>query len=92
MLAQACCTCYLNSLDGDFVYDDGAAITKNGDVTGNSSKVSIEGQQEQEKEQEEVVVEFDVSPSEVWDLFLHDFWGQELQSNESHKSYRPFTT
>ena len=27
------CLCYLNSLHGDFAYDDGAAIKKNSDVT-----------------------------------------------------------
>lgn len=26
------------------------------------------------------------------DLFLHDFWGQDIRHNWSHKSYRPITT
>jgi len=25
------------------------------------------------------------------DVFLHDFWGSQLASNTSHKSYRPLT-
>jgi len=25
------------------------------------------------------------------DIFLHDFWGSQLASNTSHKSYRPLT-
>jgi hypothetical protein len=25
------------------------------------------------------------------DVFLHDFWGDDIQSNVSHKSYRPLT-
>ena len=27
----------------------------------------------------------------VWKLFVHDFWGGTLASNDSHKSYRPLT-
>ncbi|EDO43484.1 predicted protein [Nematostella vectensis] len=27
----------------------------------------------------------------IWTLFIHDFWGGKLDSNESHKSYRPLT-
>ncbi len=33
MVSAVCNICYLNSLHGDFVYDDGAAIKKNRDVT-----------------------------------------------------------
>jgi len=29
--------------------------------------------------------------SPIGDLFVHDFWGSSLESNTSHKSYRPFT-
>ncbi|KAK9855452.1 hypothetical protein WJX84_008449, partial [Apatococcus fuscideae] len=24
-----------------------------------------------------------------WKLFVHDFWGQDIRSSGSHKSYRP---
>jgi hypothetical protein len=27
-----------------------------------------------------------------WDVFLHDFWGQDISKRDSHKSYRPVTT
>ena len=29
--------------------------------------------------------------TDIADVFLHDFWGNKLASNLSHKSYRPFT-
>jgi protein O-mannosyl-transferase len=28
----------------------------------------------------------------VWGIFVHDFWGQDISMNTSHKSYRPLTT
>jgi hypothetical protein len=28
----------------------------------------------------------------LYDLFLHDFWGQDITLADSHKSYRPITT
>ena len=31
-------------------------------------------------------------PREIWDIFQHDFWGDSLVSNSSHKSFRPVTT
>ncbi len=33
LVSTSCSICYLNSLHGDFAYDDGAAIKKNKDVT-----------------------------------------------------------
>jgi hypothetical protein len=27
-----------------------------------------------------------------WDVFVHDFWGQDISKMDSHKSYRPITT
>ena len=39
IVAVASALCYLNSLDGEFAYDDGAAIVKNLDVTGNQTNV-----------------------------------------------------
>lgn len=30
--------------------------------------------------------------SSLGNLFLHDFWGQDIKSADSHKSYRPITT
>ena len=30
--------------------------------------------------------------SSLGNLFMHDFWGQDIKSADSHKSYRPITT
>ncbi|CAH1245593.1 TMTC4, partial [Branchiostoma lanceolatum] len=32
-----------------------------------------------------------LSETPVWELFRHDFWGKNLASKTSHKSYRPLT-
>ncbi|KAI8503879.1 Protein O-mannosyl-transferase tmtc4 [Branchiostoma belcheri] len=32
-----------------------------------------------------------LSETPVWELFQHDFWGKNLASKTSHKSYRPLT-
>lgn len=54
---------FLFTINGDFVFDDSVAITKNKDVT-----------------------------SKSWlDCFYNDFWGTEIKSELSHKSYRPLT-
>lgn len=66
---------YANSRDGDFVFDDSEAIVRNADV---NLKVG-NGQQ---------------SDSELYRIlkvFQHDFWGDSIRSNTSHKSYRPLT-
>lgn len=39
VVAAASTACYLNSLDGEFAYDDGAAIVNNLDVTSNETNV-----------------------------------------------------
>ncbi|WIA11866.1 hypothetical protein OEZ85_011952 [Tetradesmus obliquus] len=56
---------YVNTLIGDFTFDDNFAVITNGDVTNNDNPVS--------------------------GLFKHDFWGQDITSSQSHKSYRPVT-
>ena len=34
----------------------------------------------------------DIQVDNPWiDIFHHDFWGNDMQSNISHKSYRPLT-
>ncbi|KAG1688503.1 hypothetical protein DVH05_003594 [Phytophthora capsici] len=33
----------------------------------------------------------DTQSSSLWDVFSHDFWGTDIQSVDSHKSYRPLT-
>ncbi|XP_031568879.1 protein O-mannosyl-transferase TMTC4-like [Actinia tenebrosa] len=41
---------------------------------------------------EAIVGNKDLRPdTPFWKLFLHDFWGGTLTSNDSHKSYRPLT-
>ena len=56
---------YLNTLHGDLVFDDQAAIVENKDLL----------------------------PSSPWsNLLWHDFWGDPLTHNKSHKSYRPLSS
>ncbi|KAL3669722.1 hypothetical protein V7S43_005102 [Phytophthora oleae] len=33
----------------------------------------------------------DAQSSSLWDVFSHDFWGTDIRSVHSHKSYRPLT-
>lgn len=41
---------------------------------------------------EAIINNKDVSEPFKWtELFIHDFWGNKMASNYSHKSYRPFT-
>ncbi|XP_062313500.1 protein O-mannosyl-transferase TMTC4 isoform X1 [Osmerus eperlanus] len=56
--------CFLNSYDGDFVFDDSEAIINNKDLNP------------------------DTPLNNIW---RNDFWGSNLSSNSSHKSYRPLT-
>ncbi|XP_016333087.1 transmembrane and TPR repeat-containing protein 4-like [Sinocyclocheilus anshuiensis] len=55
---------FINSYDGDFVFDDSEAIINNKDLNP------------------------DTPLSNIW---KNDFWGSNLSSNSSHKSYRPLT-
>ncbi|KAM4731027.1 protein O-mannosyl-transferase TMTC4 isoform 2-T2 [Anableps anableps] len=56
--------CFINSYDGEFVFDDSEAIVNNKDLK-------------------------PATPlSNIWQ---NDFWGSNLSSNSSHKSYRPLT-
>ncbi|XP_046903092.1 protein O-mannosyl-transferase TMTC4 isoform X2 [Hypomesus transpacificus] len=56
--------CFINSYDGDFVFDDSEAIINNKDLNP------------------------DTPLNNIW---INDFWGSNLSSNSSHKSYRPLT-
>ncbi|KAK1931055.1 Transmembrane and TPR repeat-containing protein 4 [Phytophthora citrophthora] len=38
-----------------------------------------------------VLHNLDAQSSSLWDVFSHDFWGADIQSVHSHKSYRPLT-
>lgn len=35
--------------------------------------------------------DLDAEKSDVWGLFVNDFWGGHMSRSESHKSYRPLT-
>ncbi|XP_052004901.1 protein O-mannosyl-transferase TMTC4-like [Xyrauchen texanus] len=56
--------CFINSYDGEFVFDDSEAIINNKDLNPETPL------------------------SNIW---KNDFWGSNLSSNSSHKSYRPLT-
>ncbi|KAF7656930.1 hypothetical protein LDENG_00034290 [Lucifuga dentata] len=56
--------CFINSYDGDFVFDDSEAIVNNKDLRPGTPL------------------------NNIWH---NDFWGTNLSSNSSHKSYRPLT-
>ncbi|KAF4087339.1 hypothetical protein AMELA_G00094670 [Ameiurus melas] len=64
LVASVALICFINSYDGDFVFDDSEAILNNKDLD-------------------------PATPlSNIW---TNDFWGSNLSSNSSHKSYRPLT-
>ncbi|KAJ8012508.1 hypothetical protein DPEC_G00043550 [Dallia pectoralis] len=63
-LALVALLCFINSYDGDFVFDDSEAIVNNQDLNPATPLNNIWG---------------------------NDFWGSNLSSNNSHKSYRPLT-
>ncbi|CAG07292.1 unnamed protein product, partial [Tetraodon nigroviridis] len=56
--------CFINSYDGEFVFDDSEAIVNNKDLKPTTPLMNI---------------------------WSNDFWGSNLSSNSSHKSYRPLT-
>ncbi|XP_063069680.1 protein O-mannosyl-transferase TMTC4 [Engraulis encrasicolus] len=56
--------CFINSYDGEFVFDDSEAIVNNKDLHPSTPL------------------------NNIW---KNDFWGSNLSSNSSHKSYRPLT-
>uniref|UniRef100_A0A8C6SMQ6 dolichyl-phosphate-mannose--protein mannosyltransferase n=1 Tax=Neogobius melanostomus TaxID=47308 RepID=A0A8C6SMQ6_9GOBI len=56
--------CFINSYNGDFVFDDSEAIVNNKDLR---------------------------PTTPLGNLWRNDFWGSNLSSNSSHKSYRPLT-
>uniref|UniRef100_A0A3Q3GCZ8 dolichyl-phosphate-mannose--protein mannosyltransferase n=1 Tax=Labrus bergylta TaxID=56723 RepID=A0A3Q3GCZ8_9LABR len=56
--------CFINSYDGEFVFDDSEAIVNNKDLR---------------------------PATPLNNIWSNDFWGSNLSSNSSHKSYRPLT-
>ncbi|KAL6101187.1 tmtc4 [Pungitius sinensis] len=56
--------CFINSYDGEFVFDDSEAIVNNKDLK---------------------------PETPLNNIWSNDFWGTNLSSNSSHKSYRPLT-
>eukprot|EP00736_Rhodelphis_marinus_P007051 Rmarinus@m.20341 len=63
-------------LVGEFGFDDHKAITGNADCTPKYSTLWEE------------LVHADGSWGSLW---VHDFWGQDISKDDSHKSYRPLT-
>lgn len=55
---------YVNTIDGELIFDDRVAIVENRDLR----------------------------PASPWsNLLIHDYWGEDVRSPLSHKSYRPLT-
>lgn len=57
-------TSSINSLNGDFVFDDTEVLVNNRDILPDTPLANV---------------------------FRNDYWGTNLKSNHSHKSYRPLT-
>eukprot|EP00940_MAST-03C_sp_MAST-3C-sp2_P000932 g932.t1 len=70
---------YSNCLPGVWIYDDWEAIVFNNDVTSVARK---DGN----------LLQRCVDAIFSRDIWRHDFWGQPLTSDRSHKSWRPVTT
>ncbi|XP_041719607.1 protein O-mannosyl-transferase TMTC4 [Coregonus clupeaformis] len=64
IVALVALLCFINSYDGDFVFDDSEAIVNNKDLN---------------------------PATPLNNIWRNDFWGSNLSSNNSHKSYRPLT-
>ncbi|XP_030642246.1 protein O-mannosyl-transferase TMTC4 [Chanos chanos] len=64
LVGLAALVCFMNSYDGDFVFDDSEAIINNKDLN---------------------------PATPLGNIWRNDFWGSNLSSNSSHKSYRPLT-
>jgi hypothetical protein len=95
-------TLYSNTWNGGYVWDDRAAIVQNPDVHSSFTPITNSKQQlpVQQLSDDDLLVEENnnnnnqnilQSPSS-FDLFFHDFWGQDITLEFSHKSYRPLTT
>ncbi|KAJ8253406.1 hypothetical protein GJAV_G00212600, partial [Gymnothorax javanicus] len=64
LVSLAALLCFMNSYDGEFVFDDSEAIINNKDLR---------------------------PETPLNNIWRNDFWGSNLSSNTSHKSYRPLT-
>jgi hypothetical protein len=86
-LATVTATC---SFGFGFAYDDFAALEKNADVSG----ASKEGQASEclRARVIDALTRDVVQNASAWGILEHDFWGQDISLNTSHKSYRPLTT
>jgi len=84
LVAAAALAAYANALGGEFVFDDFYAIVGNGDVFppphGDGAAASAAGGGAPPRP---------LPP--LGALLRHDFWGQPMASDQSHKSYRPAT-
>lgn len=82
--------CFINSYDGEFVFDDSEAIINN--------KVRLPSYFTLNNHLSLAEVSLfyaslqDLRPTTpLNNIWMNDFWGSNLRSNSSHKSYRPFT-
>jgi hypothetical protein len=82
LVALAALAAYANSLGNAFVYDDFYAVVNNADVT--PQPVGLGG-----GSGGSTTTAGPLTP--LRQTLRHDFWGQPMTSDQSHKSYRPLT-
>ena len=76
-----------------FVYDDFAALEKNADVSGTTKEGQVSQRTHAHAHTRRASVHACFpQAANVWGIFVHDFWGQDISMDTSHKSYRPLTT
>lgn len=99
LVSFLCGACYANSIPNEFTYDDNFAIVQNADVRCSSallycrapnsySTISHCKRSSMRKVTRWCAVRGETT---VRDVFTHDFWGRDIMSPLSHKSYRPLT-
>lgn len=85
--------CFINSYDGEFVFDDSEAIVNN--KVSFSFIISLTPVTHLHLQKPLLVLFLwlqDLRPATpLNNIWSNDFWGTNLSSNSSHKSYRPLT-
>ena len=77
--ALAAGLCHLNALDGVFSFDDKLAVLQNAVVTGG------------EWDEAGNLIGYGHTPAPAASFWMHDYWGSNVFSQDSHKSFRPLT-
>ena len=81
-MALAAVAIFLNSLYGDLIFDDVHAIIRNRFEINNRCLHGFTSP----------YMRRDVlGETPIYSVWINDYWGDLLSSNESHKSYRPLT-